>query len=246
MKCDLSFKLHQPVNNPLMKAISVFFLCFCHFIYPGEAVGMEKSCRVVFPQHPRDAPQEVHLFDGTDSRKIQLPGMNFSDVIRLPEGNLVLSMTPDAVSDPAAISKDAPQAKIPADMTDFYLVVLSDPGNTTMPMRMLPIHAGDEHLKPGQTLWVNLTAHRIEGELGETSLTIPPNGNVVGAAPLRSSGYFKAKFRYQPGGSGDFLPVMQKSWWFDPQSKNLGFVFESDIGFPRIFTFRDQRIPMPK
>lgn len=68
----------------------------------------------------------------------------------------------------------------------------------------------------------------------------------MGAAPLRANGYFKAKFRYQPGGSGEFLPVMEKSWWFDVQSKNLGFVFESDIGFPRIFTFRDQRPAMLK
>jgi hypothetical protein len=228
-----------------MKAICPSLLFFCHFI-SGEAVGMEKSFRVVFPQQPKDTPEEVYLFDGTASKKIPLPGMNFSDVMRLPEGNLVLSMTAEAVTDAAAVSKDAPQANIPEAMINFYLVVLSEPGNTAMPMRMLPINAGDEHLKAGQTHWVNLTAHRIEADFGETSLTILPNENVVGAAPLQSNGYFKAKFRYQPKGSGDFLPVMEKSWWFDAQSKNLGFVFESDIGFPQIFTFRDQRDTVSK
>jgi hypothetical protein len=202
---------------------------------------MGKTCRIVFPQRPHGAPKEVHLFDGTASHRIPLPGMNFSEAIALPGGDLVIRMTLDAVSDSTAIPDEAPQTKIPADMTDFYLVVLSEPENAGLPLRMLPLDAGDGHLKPGQTFWVNLTAHRIKGDFGEASLDIPAEGQAVGEAPLKANGYFKAKFRYQPGGSGDFLPVMEKSWWFDARSKNLGFVFESDIGFPRIFTFRDQR-----
>ena len=226
-----------------MKALAASVFCLCCFPCFSSAKDMKKTCRVVYPLRLHGAPQEVHLFDGTSFRKIPLPGMNFSDEIKLPGGDLMLSMTSDAVSEPAAISKEAPQAKIPADMTDFYLVVLNAPGNTEMPFRMLPLDAGDAHLRAGQTLWINLTAHRITADYGETSLEIPPDGNVVGEAPLKTNGYFKAKFRYQPNGSGDFLPVMEKSWWFDAGSKNLGFVSESDIGFPRIFTFRDQRVP---
>ena len=47
----------------------------------SEGAGKERACRIIFPDRPRDAPTEVHLFDGTASRKVELPSMNFSEVI---------------------------------------------------------------------------------------------------------------------------------------------------------------------
>jgi hypothetical protein len=224
-----------------MRTIIAFLFCICSL--PLHSGAEEKTCRIIFPDRPQNAPQEVYLFDGEVSHKIALPSMNFSEILKLPAGDLELSITADAVSESAAITKAAPQVKIPAGMKNFYLVVLSDPGNTTMPLRMLPLDSGDDHLRPGQTLWVNLTAHRIACDYGDCSLDIPPDTNVVGEPPLKDSGYFKVKFRYQPNASGDFLPVMQKSAWFDAQSKNLGFILNSNNRFPRIFTIRDYREP---
>jgi hypothetical protein len=203
----------------------------------------ERTCRIIFLQRPVDAPREVHLFDGEASRKVALPGMNFSEVVKLPPGNISLGMTPDAVAAPEDFPKDAPTARIPEGITDFYLIVVSDPENKILPVRMLPVDAGDQQLKAGQTLWINLTTDAIAGKLGNETLRVPPGKRVVGKAPMSASGYYKAAFAYQPGGEGEYLPIMKKSWWFDANSKSLGFIIASGGRLPRIFTFRDRRIP---
>ncbi len=172
--------------------------------------------------------------------------MNLSGVIKIPAGDLVLAMTFDPVLKPEDLPKDAPKLKISAEVTDFYLIVVSDPENKTLPIRMLPVDIGDKKPKLGQTLWINLTAHAITGKLGNESLTVLPDARVIGKAPLPASGYYKAEFQYQPNGKGEFLQVMRKSWWFDAKSKNLGFIVNSSRRLPRIFTCRDKLAPKKK
>jgi hypothetical protein len=60
-------------------------------------------------------------------------------------------------------------------------------------------------------------------------------------APLKKGGYYKVQFTYQPNAKGDFLPIMRKSWWCDPNSKNLGFIVETDARLPKIYSIRDHR-----
>jgi hypothetical protein len=201
----------------------------------------ERSCRIIYLEKPADAPEEAHLFDGTASHKVALSSMNFSEVVMLPEGPLTLGLTPHPVSSPDDFPSGAPTAKIPATITDLYLVVVSDPENEVFPVRMLPLDVGAGKLKAGQTLWINLTNHTIAGKLGNETLTLPAGERVVGKAPLASSGYYKVRFLYQPDGQSEFMPVMQKSWWFDANSKNLGFIIQSGGRLPKIFTFRDHR-----
>jgi hypothetical protein len=226
-----------------MKALVVTAFCFCCLPCRSDAAEMAKSCRIIYLERRADAPTEAYLFDGTISRKVSLPGMNFSEVIKLPEGALTVGMTPNPVPTPENFPSGAPTVKIPATLTDFYLVVVSDPENKVFAVRMLPLDVGGEQLKPGQTLWVNLTKHRIAGKLGNETLLVPAGDKVVGKAPLAASGYYKAQFLYQPEDQKEFMPVMQKSWWFDANSKNLGFIIQSGGRLPRIFTFRDQRDP---
>ncbi len=205
-----------------------------------------RTCRIIFLNPSREAPKEVQFFDGVASRKIRLPSKNLSEVIKLPAGDLVLGMTLDPVRKPEDFPKDTPTLKVPAKITDFYLIVVSDPENKILPLRMLPVDVADKKPKLGQTLWINLTAHAIKGELGNKSLTVPPAARVIGEAPLPASGYYKAEFQYQPNGKGEFLQVMRKSWWFDAKSKNLGFIVNSSRRLPRIFTCRDKRAPEKK
>jgi len=223
----------------------LFFVTLALACLPCLSEGSEKArtCRIIFLDPPRDAPKEVHLFDGVASRKIQLPSKNLSEVIKLPVGDLVLGMTSDPVLDPEKLPEEAPTVEVPAKITDFYLIVISDPENKILPLRMLPVDVDDKHPKLGQTLWINLTAHAIRGELGNKSLTVAPDETVVGEAPLSESGYYKAEFLYQPNGEGAFLPMMNKSWWFDAKSKNIGFIVNSRRRLPRIFTFKDALVP---
>lgn len=203
----------------------------------------ERSCRIIYLERPADAPTEAHLFDGLISHKVSLSSMNFSEVIMLPAGPLTIGMTPNQVTAPEDFPEGAPTVKIPAAITDLYLVLASDPENKVLPIRMLALDVSAGQLKPGQTLWVNLTTHQIAGKLGNETLMVPSGGKVVGKPPLASSGYYKAAFLYQPDGKKEFMPVMQKSWWFDAKSKNLGFIIQSGGRLPKIFTFRDHRDP---
>lgn len=201
----------------------------------------DRTCRLLFLERPQDAPAEAQLFDGTSSHKVSLSGMNFSEVVKLPEGDLVLGMTAGPVAKLEDFPKGAPTVKIPAKISDLYLIVASDPENKVFPVRMLPLDVGGQKIKAGETLWINLTAHAIKGMLGNEPLTVPPGGKVVGKAPLAANGYYKAAFLYQPDAKGELLPIMRKSWWFDGQSKNLGFIVASGGRLPSIFTFRDYR-----
>lgn len=203
----------------------------------------ERTCRIIFPDRPRDAPEHVQLFDGAASRKVPLASMNFSEVIPLPAGDLILCMTADPVANSGDLPEGAPTVKIDASITDFYLIVVSDPANKILPLRMLPVDAADGRPGKGQTLWVNLTQHSITLNLAKGSLAIPPGDRVVGEPPLAASGYYKAEFLYQPDGKGEFLPLMNKSWWFDANSCHLGFIMDSGRRLPKVFTVRDKRTP---
>lgn len=224
-----------------MKILITITLCLTSLPCFAKEEKIERFCRVIYLQRPAEAPTEAHLFDGTISHKVSLSGMNFSEVIKLPEGALTIGMTPNPVPAPENFPEGAPTIKIPATITDLYLVLATDPENKVLPIRILPLDVSASQLKPGQTLWVNLTTHQIAGKLGNENLLVPSGGKVVGKAPLASSGYYKAAFLYQPDGQKEFMPVMQKSWWFDAKSKNLGFIIQSGGRLPRIFTFRDHR-----
>jgi hypothetical protein len=224
-----------------MKLLLIAFLaCSCIPAF-SQQTQKGRTCRVIFPQRPADAPVEAHLFDGSISHKVQLTGMNFSEVVKLPAGDLVLGLTPNPVLNPEDFPAGAPIVKIPEAITDCYVILGSDPANKILPVRMLPVDVGGDKLKPGQTLWINLTQYHIKGMLGDEPLLVPAGKRVIGKAPLASSGYYKAAFLYQPDAQTAFLPVMKKTWWYDSTSKNLGFIIDSGGRLPRIFTFRDHR-----
>lgn len=227
-----------------MKYLVFLFLAFSCMPCPaqGKEKQKERTCRVIFLGRTSESPEKAYLFDGSISHEVALSDMDFSDVVKLPGGRLVLGMTPDPVAAPEEFPADAPVLTIPEGLTDFYLIVVSDPSNKVLPIRMQAVDAGTD-LEPGQTLWINLTTHAIAGKLGNENLEIPAGGKIIGKAPLASSGYYRVIFAYQPESGGEFQPVMRKSWWFDATSKNLGFIVNSGGRLPKIFTFRDHRVP---
>ena len=228
---------------PKMKFLvaSLTFLSLLPSSAQTKEQSKEKSCRVIYLQRPQDAPTGAYLFDGAVSHKVELPGMNFSEVVNLPAGDITLGMTPGPVDAPENFPKGAPMVKVPAHVMDLYLIVGSDPTNAVLPIRMLALDVSTGKLKPGETIWVNLTGHRIAAKLGDESLDVPPGGRAVGKAPLKASGYYNARFAYQPRDGKELLPIMSKSWWHDAKSKHLGFIIESGGRLPRIFVFRDFR-----
>jgi hypothetical protein len=226
-----------------MKFLFIAVSVFASLPVFSEGLEEKRICRIIFVDRPHDAPKEAHLFDGTASRKVELPSMNFTESVSLPAGELTLMLTPDSVEKAGNFPPEAPTAKVAAQVKDFFLIVVSDPDNRILPVRMLPVEQGVESPEPGQTLWINLTEHKISASFGSESLEVSAGDKVLGKAPLAANGYFKAEFLYQPQSEGEFLPLMKKSWWFDATSANLGFIIDSGGRLPRVFTFRDFRSP---
>lgn len=216
-------------------------------VFPAFSAGGEpsggRSCRIVFPERPNDAPKTAYLFDGKKSQAITLPSMNFSEVISLPPGELTLLMTVDEIRDPENLPRGAPKLRIAEGIRDFYILVSPDPDNAMLAVKMTLVDAGRK-LKAGETLWFNLTDHLIAAKLGQGRMTVAPKGITISKDPVPQSGYYKAELAYQPNGEGNLQRITEQSWWHDTRSRHLGFIVNTGGMLPRIYFFRDYRAPM--
>lgn len=203
-----------------------------------------RSCRLVFPERPQNAPKIAYLFDGSKSQSVSLPSMNLSEVIELPSGDLTIAMTTSAVSDPELLPPQVPVLKIPEKVMEFYIVITPDLENKELPIKMNLVETGGGKLKPGETLWYNFTGHRIVAKLGSAQMTVDPQGRTISKDPITTSGYYVAKFAYQADGKGALAPITEQSWWHDSNSRHLGFMYNSGGKLPKIYFFRDFRDPL--
>jgi len=205
-----------------------------------------RTCRIVFPERPQSAPKTAYLFDGKDSQMVTLPSMNLSEVIELPSGDIAIAMTTSKITDPETLPPKSPLLKIPENIRDFYIIITPDPDNAELPIKMNMVNTGEGKLKPGETLWYNLTNHRIAAKLGSAEMIIDPNGRSISKDPVPISGYYTAILKYQADGKGAYAPITEQSWWHDAKSRHLGFMVNTGGKLPRIYYFRDFRAPKEK
>lgn len=210
-----------------------------------EPEKSKRTCRILYVERPDDAPTEAYLFDGKQSHKVLLPSLNLSEVIELPTGEITVGLSKESVDASEAFPEGGPTAKIPEQVKDLYLLLYKDPANKVLPIKIKTLNIDNANLKPGQTLWINLSNYRIAAKMGKEEVFIEPKKITISSPPLNTSGYFLAQFRYQREAKGSYLPIMKKSWWFDATSKNLGFIVDTGARMPKIFTIRDRRA-MPK
>jgi hypothetical protein len=208
----------------------------------ASMAAAERTCRIVYPERPNDAPKSAYLFDGKQSKRVTLPSMNFSEVIALPSGELTLLMTSTEITDPENLPTGAPRLKIAETVGDFYILMSPDPLNTELQLKMNKVDTGAGNLKPGETLWFNLTGHRIAAKLGESRVLVEPNGRKVSASPVKKSGYYRAEFAYQPDGKGTYQRITEQSWWHDTKSRHIGFMVNTGGRLPKIYFYRDFRL----
>ena len=225
----------------IARTVAIFAAGFSILATPLQAKS--RSCRVVFPERPPDAPKTAFLFEGSKSHRVSLPSMNLSEVIELPGGELTLAMIPKEINDPKVLPPESPLLKIPESVTDFYIIITPDPNNLILPVKMNLVDTGGGKLKPGETLWYNFTDHRISAKLGSAEMSVAPAGRTISKDPAPASGYYIARFAYQMNGSGAFSPITEQSWWHDANSRHLGFIFNSGGKLPQIYFFRDFRDP---
>jgi hypothetical protein len=202
----------------------------------------QRTCRILFLDGPDSAPDTLHLFDGTRSQEVDLPRMNLSKLYTLPSGPLTLRFVPKAVTDPTTIPAKAPAVTVAETMQDMYLLLTSDPGNETAPVKVQVINAGTEQLKLGQMLWFNLTANHIGGTVGRQKMVLGPQSRSVVEAPAAQSEGYPVNLGYRRPGNEALYPLCETKWHHDPRSRSLVFVIaEQGVRTPRVLAFPDYR-----
>ena len=208
---------------------------------PHSTERNTRTCRIIFPERSHDAPKVAYLYDGKENHKIRLPSANFSKVIELPAGELIILMSPTEITDPTILPLATTQLKVEESVQDLYILVSSDPANTELPLKFRLINVNDEKICIGDTLWINSTEHQISAKLGEQDVAVSPKSETVSKSPVSTSGYYKAEFRYQPNAKGDFHKVTEQQWWHDMNSKHLGVIINSGGRLPKVYYYRDFR-----
>ncbi len=207
----------------------------------------ERTCRILFLDGPDAAPETLHLFDGATSREVDLPRMNFSKIYELRPGNITLRLLPAAVDDPEKVPPGAPSATVSEGVTDFYLLLTSDPANKVAPVRLQVIEAGSEHLKRGQMLWFNLTKNTVGGMVGSEKLVIKPNSRVTIDPPARGNLNYPVKLYFRIVGKEPLYPLCETQWRHDPRSRSVAFIIaQPGTRTPRVLAFPDYREAPPK
>jgi hypothetical protein len=219
-------------------------------LLPATAFALEadpRTCRILFLEPPPRAPQTLQLFDGKESREVELPHMNFSQVYELPAGPLKLYLLPAPSADPTKIPAAAPVVIVPETMVDFYLLVTSDTANTVAPVRMQVINAGEDNLKRGQMLWFNLTPNAVGGLLGTSRLAIAPGSRAVLDAPANRSEEYPVSLSFRMPGNKQPFPLCETKWRHDSRGRSVVFIIAQEgRRSPRVIAFSDYRETSPK
>ncbi len=226
-----------------MKALCLALtLIFCVPAFSQEKDQQVRTCRVFIPESLDAKITELYLFDGQTSYEVLSARKNLSPVNTLTKSSKVLSLSLDPGATAEKPPVDTPKINIPEDINDLLLVLLQDPTNSTIPVKFLLIDIGDNHLKIGETIWVNLTKNTISAELGSEKLIVEPESRAVSKPPAVTSEYYLASFSYKAPESETFSAIMKKSWWHDATNKNIGFIVKNDKStLPNIFSVRDSR-----
>ncbi len=205
-----------------------------------NASAAPRTCRVLFLGAPTHAPRELQLFDGTTSRPIELPRMNFSPVYELASGDIVLRLLEKAPEKPEDIPASAPSLALRDSVTDFYLLISTDPAGETLLMQS--IDANTDGFREGSLLWFNLTPNRVGGKLGTETLALEPDSKKISPAPADGRKDYPVDIYYQMPGEEEVWPLCETKWRHNPDARIVMFVLpEAGTRTPRIMSFTDFR-----
>ena len=210
----------------------------------AQSKGTKHTCRILFFDGPENAPEKLQLFDGKGCREVDLPRMNFSKVYELPPGAIHLYLLPAPPPDATKLPPGAPSVALAEEVTDFYLLVTSDPANPITPVRMQIINASGDRHKAGQMLWFNLTNTTVGGTVGSEKLVIQPNSRVILDQPSGINQDYPVNLTFRLPGDERLYPLCETNWRHDPRSRSVVFIAtENGIRAPRVMAFPDYREP---
>lgn len=207
----------------------------------AQAKG-SRTCRILYLGAPDNAPEKLHLFDGTASQEVELPQMNLSPIYQLPSGPMELTMLSTAATKPDDVPKEAPKATVAESVIDFYLLLSSDPANEIAPVRLQVIDVNSANFKRGEMLWFNLTENSIGGQLGSEQLAMTPQSRRIVKPPARSDENYNVNLSFRMPGNERLYPLCETKWLHDSRSRTLFFVISQDGSrTPRVLGFPDYR-----
>lgn len=219
-----------------------FLLLLLPAIALGQVEKSKRAFRVLYLGAPANAPESLLLFDGTSSQEVELPQMNLSPIYNLPSGPLTIRMLTTAPEKPELVDPKAPNAKVAESVTDFYLLVSSDPENTVAPVKLQVINANSTTFRKGQMLWFNLTPNSIGGKVGSSQLRMTANSQTILDAPASGNEDYQVNISFRIPGKDHIYPLCETKWLHDPRSRTVLFVVNQNGGrTPRIMGFPDYR-----
>ncbi len=205
--------------------------------------GEARTCRILFLAAPDDAPEKLHLFDGSSAREVELPRMNLSPVYQLAAGDVTLRLLPEPPPTADTVDPRAPSARIAAGVSDCYLLVSPDPSNPVAPVSIQVIDASPDKLRKGQMLWFNLGANQVGGKIGSRQLAMKANSRAVIDAPATGHDSYHVNLTFRIPGDERLFPLCETKWLHDPSSRTVFFIItEKGNRTPRILGFPDTRI----
>lgn len=228
-------------------ALVLMFLASASLSASAASDEPRRSCRIVFLAAPDGAPESLHLFDGEKSQPVDLPRLGLSEVYALPAGDIHIALLPKAVQTvtpgkPSPVPAGAPTAAIPAAMTDFYLLLSSDPANSVAPVKIQVIDANPAQFKRGQQLWFNLTPNQVGGILGSQKVRFEPNSRSIVDGPASSGGGYQVNLYHLPPGKKQTYPICETQWIYDPTARSVFFILmPTNKRTPHVFGMFDAR-----
>ena len=220
------------------------FFCLL-LLLPTLAAAQSKgsrTCRILFLGAPDNAPEKLQLFDGTAAQEEELPQMSLSPIYNLPGGPLTIQLLATAPAKPEEVTPGAPKATVAESVTDFYLLVSSDPANAVVPVKLQIIDADSAKFKRGEMLWFNLTANSIGGQVGTEQLAMAANSRAIVKSPALKNEDYNVNLSFRMPGDERLHPLCETKWLHDTRSRKLFFVVsQADSRVPRVLGFPDYR-----
>lgn len=216
-------------------------LSFLSLAVSARGAG-ERTCRILFLGGGQGDPEILHLHDGTGTREVDLPRMNLSVEYKLPAGALTLRLLPSPPADGEAANPAAPSATVPAGSGDIYLLVMPDPDQAVVPVRMQVLDASPERFKPGQMHWYNLTPNDVGGVVGKQKLVIKARSSELLDPPASGDEDYNVDLSFRIAGRDALYPLCETRWVHRPQARMLVFIItEAGSRTPRVLAFPDHR-----
>ena len=201
------------------------------------------TCRTLFLNGPEQAQGKYYLFDGRSSQEVTLPRLSFSPVYKLRPGDIKIWLLASPVGKLEEIPPGSPEVTVPAATIDFYLLIINDPSNRLMPLRMQVVNANYDKFRLGEMLWFNLTPKHLAGTVGKSSLKLAPNSSALVNEPASKLENYPVEIYFRVPGDERTHPLIESQWRHDPRSRSIVFVFdEGKRRAPKIRSFSDFRI----